>query len=565
MRPYPPIKPKTIPLNDYSYAIDYAEYKVKEIMKKNDLPGISVALIDDQDIIMQNSFGYANLEENIFATPETVYRMGSVAKVFTALEIMRLYNEGLVDLDAPITDYIPDFSIKSRFQDNTSITIRSLLTHRSGLPRNGNLPYWYFDSGINILRDLVGSLKHSYLAYPTGHRYKYSNVAYNILGRIIELQRPDVFPYYMRDQLLGEIGMNQSSFLAADVSPTDDIAVGYYNEKGKNNPIELSDIISLASGNLYSSLQDMSEFVRFVFRGGKTGSTQIIANETLQMMFEEQPATSWDTQTMGLGWFTGKLRNSEKVVYHGGDGDGTFSLVVLLPERKLGVVLIGNSVEFGDPINFFGWETLEIMLETKYGITLQDDSSYTPINIDSTLLANYTGVYVVDNEVIEVYLKGTDKLKVKALGLDMNLIPVSNSKFRVKHWLFDVGRFDIEFFSSNEIDDKFLVATIENVSSIYAPCYPEEFEITSLAQNFLGEYDSYPSNSSIYFTGDTLGRYELTMEDDILKLGSNFILKPISETELIILSGAFVGETMTYDEATKSIYWSSYIYTLVES
>ncbi|MHA1122427.1 MAG: serine hydrolase [Candidatus Heimdallarchaeota archaeon] len=106
MRPYPPIKPKTISLNDYSYAIDYAEYKVKEIMKKNDLPGISVALIDDQNIIMQNSYGYANLEENILTTTETVYRMGSVAKVFTAIEIMRLYNEGLVNLDAPKTIFL---------------------------------------------------------------------------------------------------------------------------------------------------------------------------------------------------------------------------------------------------------------------------------------------------------------------------------------------------------------------------------------------------------------------------------------------------------------------------
>jgi len=565
MRPYPPIKPKTISLNDYSYAIDYAEYKVKEIMKKNDLPGISVALIDDQDIIMQNSYGYANLEENILTTPETVYRMGSVAKVFTAIEIMRLYNEGLVDLDAPITDYIPDFSIKSRFQDNTSITIRSLLTHRSGIPRNGNLPYWFFDSGTNILRDLVGSLRNSYLAFPTGYRFKYSNVAYNILGRIIELLRPNVFPYYMRDDLLREIGMNQSSFLAVDVSPSDAIAVGYYNEKGENHPIELSDIISLASGNLYSSLQDMAEFVRFVFRGGKTGSTQIIANETLQMMFEEHPSTPWDTQTMGLGWFTGKLKNSEKVVYHSGDGDGAHSLVVLLPERKLGVVLIGNSVEFGEPINFFGWEMLEIMLETKYGITLQDDSSYTPISIDSSQLANYTGKYVIENDVIEVYLKGTDKLKVKALGLEMNLIPVTNSKFRVEHWLFDVGRFDVEFFSGNEIEDKYLIATIENISRMYAPIYPGETEISSLALNFLGEYISYPSNSSIYFTGDNFGRYELKMENGLLKLGSNLILKPISETEIIIISGAFVGETMIYNETSKSIYWSSYIFTLVET
>ncbi|NHJ49452.1 MAG: beta-lactamase family protein, partial [Asgard group archaeon] len=206
MRPYPPLKPRTITQDDYTYAKDYANYKVKEVMKKIDLPGISVALIDDQDIIMQNSYGYANLEENILTTPETVYRMGSVAKVFTAIEIMRLYNEGLVDLDAPITNYIPDFSIKSRFQDNTSITIRSLLTHRAGLPRNGNLPYWYFDSGYNILRDLVASLKHSHLAFPTGYRYKYSNVAFNILGRIIELLRPNGFPYYMKNELLSDIG-----------------------------------------------------------------------------------------------------------------------------------------------------------------------------------------------------------------------------------------------------------------------------------------------------------------------------------------------------------------------
>ncbi|MCK5045700.1 MAG: hypothetical protein KAS22_03920, partial [Candidatus Heimdallarchaeota archaeon] len=251
------------------------------------------------------------------------------------------------------------------------------------------------------------------------------------------------------------------------------------------------------------------------------------------------------------------------VVYHGGDGDGAHSLVVLLPERKLGVVLIGNSVEFGEPINFFGWEMLEIMLETKYGIALQDDSSYSPKSIDSSLLANYTGKYVIENDIIEVYMKGTNKLKVKALGLNMDLIPITNSKFEIKHWLFDVGSFDVEFFSGNEIEDKFLVATIENVSRMYAPSYPKETELSTLAQNFLGEYDSYPSNNSIYFTGDTLGRYEIKLENGVLKLGSNFILKPISETELLIISGAFVGETMIYDENTKSIYWSSYVYTLV--
>ncbi|NHJ48321.1 MAG: serine hydrolase, partial [Asgard group archaeon] len=296
----------------------------------------------------------------------------------------------------------------------------------------------------------------------------------------------------------------------------------------------------------------------------KTGDTQIIANETLQMMFEEHPSSVNDTQTMGLGWFTGKLRNTEKVVYHGGDGDGSHSLVILLPERKLGVVLIGNSVEFSEPINFFAFEMLEIMLETKYGITLHDDSSYTPVSVDPSLLTNYTGKYVIENDIIEVYLKGTNKLKVKALGLNMDLIPITNTHFRVKHWLFNVGRLDIEFFPGNEIEDKFLIATIENVSRMHVPSYPEEVEISALAQNFLGEYIRYPSNSSIYFTGDNLGRYEITMENGVLKLGSSLVLKPISETELIILSGAFIGETMIYNETTQSLHWSSSIYQLAE-
>ncbi|MHA1367146.1 MAG: serine hydrolase domain-containing protein, partial [Candidatus Heimdallarchaeota archaeon] len=467
--------------------------------------------------------------------------------------IMRLYNEGLVDLDAPITDYIPDFSINSRFQDNTSITIRSLLTHKSGLPRNANLPSWYFDSGYNTMRNLVRSLKHSHLAFPTGYRFKYSNIAYNILGRIIELLRPDIYPFYMRDQLLREIGMNQSCFLYQDVA-----------EKGKNYPIEPFDIIKLASGNLYSSLRDMAEFTRFIFRGGKSGDNQIIVNETLQMMFEEQPSSPLDSQTMGLGWFTGKIKNSEKVIFHGGDGDGTHSLVFLMPEKKLGIVLIGNSAEFSEPINFFALEVLEIMLETKYGIKLQEDSSYSPISIDSSLLANYVGKYVIENDVIEVYLKRTNKLKVKALGLNLDLIPVSNTKFRVKHWLLDVGRFDIEFFSGNEIEDKFLLATIENITKFYAPSYPEEINHSLLDQNLLGTYDCYPSNSSVYYTGGALGRYELRIEDGFLKLGDRFLLKPISETQFIMLNGAFVGETMTYDENTSSIYWSSYVYTLID-
>ena len=112
-----------------------------------------------EEVIYQQTTGLSNIEENIPADFETVYKAGSISKLFTAIEIMRLYEEGLIDLDEPITTYLPDFSIKSRFNDTGIIIIRNILAHRSGLPRNGNIPVWAWDNQTYILRDLVASLE----------------------------------------------------------------------------------------------------------------------------------------------------------------------------------------------------------------------------------------------------------------------------------------------------------------------------------------------------------------------------------------------------------------------
>lgn len=122
-------------------------------MKEHDLPSVVIALIDGEDIIYEQAFGFSNLEEAIPATVETVYKVGSIAKVFTAIEIMRMYEEGLIDLDSPITEYLPDFSIKNQSSD--PITVRSLLAHRSGLPRGDTLLGWYWESWPDVLKAQV--------------------------------------------------------------------------------------------------------------------------------------------------------------------------------------------------------------------------------------------------------------------------------------------------------------------------------------------------------------------------------------------------------------------------
>jgi hypothetical protein len=109
-----PKKPAVIPLGDYDYTITYAESRISQVMKEKHLPGFAVVLVDDQNIIWQETFGLANLEEDQPVEADTVFRLWSVSKAFTALEILRLVEDGLVDLDTPITTYLPEFSMQSR-------------------------------------------------------------------------------------------------------------------------------------------------------------------------------------------------------------------------------------------------------------------------------------------------------------------------------------------------------------------------------------------------------------------------------------------------------------------
>ncbi|UCC62449.1 MAG: beta-lactamase family protein, partial [Anaerolineae bacterium] len=455
-----PKKPDPIPPGDYAYTVDYAEHTIHRLMKQHHLPSVAVALIDDQETIWQKAFGLANVEKDTSATTSTVYKLWSVAKVFAAIETMRLVEEGRVDLDAPITDYLPDFSIQSRFADSEPITIRSILAHRSGLPRNEChwIPYRPWDQ--DILEKMVASLKDCYMAYPVGHRYKYSNMGPDLLGYLVEELRGENYPHYMKENLLTPIAMENSAFLSAGIPAQGDLALGYEYYKGDYYPLEQGDITSFPSGNLYSTLEDMSAFAKFVFRGGEANGRQVIKPETLTLMFEDQFGSQRDPQPMGLGWKTARVLRSELLVWHdGGPDDGTGSLVALLPERKLGIVLFANEISFGGPVAVsLAIEVLERMLETKYGVIPPEDKTQEPIGLDRAVLGGYVGRYIAFGQVMDVSLSG-GRLKGKIQGMKLDLIPVDQTRFRVGHWLLNLGLADLLALPMDlrELEIEFLV------------------------------------------------------------------------------------------------------------
>jgi len=573
-----PKKPDPIPPGDYTYTVDYAEHRIHQLMKRHHLPSVAVALIDDQDTVWQKAFGLANVEKDIPATLDTVYKLWSVAKVFTAIETMRLVEEGLVDLDAPITDYLPDFSIQSRFLDSEPITIRSILAHHAGLPRNECHSMTYVPDGRNVLGELVESLKDCHIAFPVGYRYKYTNIGPDILGYIIQELRGESFPRYMKENLLDRIGMESSTFLSAGIPAQKDVALGYEYYKGEYYPYQQGDITSLPSGNLYSTIEDMSDFAKFVFRGGEANGQQIVNPETLLLMFEDQFSSRRDPQPMGLGWKTARVLGSERMVWHdGGPGEGIGSLVALLPERKLGVVLFANEVSFEGSVSApLAIEILELMLETKYGVIPHEDETPEPVDLDRSLLDDYVGRYIAFGQVMDVSLSG-GRLKAGIQGMKLDLVPVDQTKFRVSHWLLKLGLADllqlpidlreleIEFLAGDETDEDVMIINIGDIFYEICPRYPEFTDIPALWEELAGEYELVARLSSGNIRSEIVGRDEIRIEDGVLKMpGVVGPLKPISETEIIILSGPFAGETMVYDPGTGYIYHQWVVYKPTE-
>jgi len=573
-----PKKPDPIPRGDYNYTMDYAGHRIRQLMRQHHMPSVAVALIDDQDVIWKEAFGLANVEEGIPATVDTVYKLWSVSKVFTAIETMRLVEEGWVDLDAPITNYLPEFSIRSRFLDSEPITIRSILAHHAGLPRNGCHRMNTRPDGNNVMGEMVMSLEDCHMAFPVGYRYKYTNIGFDTLGYIVQALRGESFARHMQDNLLTPIGMDNSTFVSAGIPHDLVVAMGYEYWKGEYYPYEQGDISNLPSGNLYSTLEDMARFVRFVFQDGEANGEQIIRPETLTQMFEDQFSSPRDPQLMGLGWKVTRIFGSELLAWHdGGGSEGVGSLVAILPERKLGVVLFANEISFDGSISAtLARDILEIMLETKYGIVSPENEAPEMVAPALSLFEAYAGQYIAWGEVMDVFLRG-DHLKGRLQGMTFDLIPVDQARFQLSHWLLNLGLADllqlpidlqeleIEFFVGNEASEDMMIIDLGGFSYEICARSPEIARSPIPWDELTGDYEMVhrlPSG----FGSEIVGGSRIWIEDGVLKMaGPIGPLNPISATEIIIMSGSFAGETMDYEPATGCIYHQSFRYNPAES
>jgi CubicO group peptidase (beta-lactamase class C family)/D-alanyl-D-alanine dipeptidase len=326
------------PPKPYAAAVDALEQFIVHEVADKELPALSIALVDDQTVIWAKGFGFANPSEKTAATAETVYRVGSVSKLFTDIGIMQLVERGVLDLDAPVSRYLPDF--KPANHSGKAITLRQLMAHRSGLVREPPVGH-YFDPTHPSLAKTVRSLNSTELIYPPETHIKYSNAAIATVGYVLEHTQKEPFAAYLKHAVLDPLGLKKSSFEPLP-ELTKDLAKGYiwtYHGRVFEAPTFLLGMAP--AGSMYSTVTDLARFMSVLFAAGRGPGGSVLKRATLEQMWTPQFAKPEEKTGFGIGFLLSE-RSGCRCIGHSGAIYGFATELAALPDEKLGVAVVAT-------------------------------------------------------------------------------------------------------------------------------------------------------------------------------------------------------------------------------
>jgi CubicO group peptidase (beta-lactamase class C family)/D-alanyl-D-alanine dipeptidase len=319
----------------YATAARLLERFIAHEMADKALPALSIALVDDQTVVWARGFGYANPRDSVPATARTVYRVGSVSKLFTDIGVMQLVERGTLALDAPVTRYIPD--VRPRGAGAGAITLRQLMSHRAGLVREPPVGH-YFETSAPSLAATVRSLNRTVLVYPPAARTKYSNAGIAVAGYVLEATQREPFSAYLARTVLRPMGLDDSSFEPTAALSARLAAATMWTVDGRPFAAPTFELGMAPAGSMYSTVLDLGRFASILFARGKTATGQILSEQSLDEMWKPQFAAAGEQAGFGLGFALERLEG-RRAVRHNGAIYGFATELAALPDEKLGVAV----------------------------------------------------------------------------------------------------------------------------------------------------------------------------------------------------------------------------------
>jgi CubicO group peptidase (beta-lactamase class C family) len=319
-----------------------------QTLKDWNVPAVGVAIVVGDRLVFAKGYGYRDYGQKLPFTPSTLYQIASNSKLFTAVAAGLLVEEGKLTWDRPVRESVPSILFSSDSL-NTTVTLRDMLSHRTGITRHDTIWYRAPDSR----RQLFGKLKFMESKEPPRTVFLYNNMMYAAAGYLVELQSGKTWEEFVRERIFKPLEMNNSLFSIADMVKRPDFGVAY-TEKRDTFEIEkipyYEDTEGMApAGAVVSNLEDMSHWLIALMNEGKYKGKQVLPAGVLKATIQPaiaQPNTLaevrgwWEilNPAYGMGRSTASYRG-HLLTYHGGDLDGFHSQVSFMPKERIGVLV----------------------------------------------------------------------------------------------------------------------------------------------------------------------------------------------------------------------------------
>jgi CubicO group peptidase (beta-lactamase class C family) len=326
------------------------------------LPSLAAALVVDGKLSWWRTLGARDLATGEAITPHTVFRVGSITKVVTAMAALALRDEGKLAFDVPATTYLPELDrVVYPTTDTPLITVRHLLTHTSGLPRLGKFDYGSPEASYVNPRQVLESLRGIRLEFTPGTGHGYSNLGFAVLGLIVGRAAGSSYRDYVSKTILEPIGMRSATW-EAEAVPRDQLAVGYVRRGGQyqvGRPWPMG--AAEGMGGLYTSMDDLVRLVSLhatAWPPGARASQPPLSNASLRESHMLGGHQLPSVQGTGYGWGVSRQAGLGHLVFHTGSTDNYAATAMFLPEHRLAFVALSNTGAAGDALDKLGGRVL---------------------------------------------------------------------------------------------------------------------------------------------------------------------------------------------------------------
>ncbi|QBD76989.1 serine hydrolase [Ktedonosporobacter rubrisoli] len=346
---------QTFPSASHTSALQGLEEFIETIRQEWQVPGLGIGITRDGETIFSSGFGKRNLADNQAVTPQTLFAIGSCSKAFTALALAILVDEGKLDWDTPIKQYIPTFKLADNVATEHA-TARDLLCHRTGLARNEMM---WFNSTISR-KELVDRLRYCEAQHSFRSTWLYQNMMFALAGYLVEVLSGQSWEEFVRERIFLPLGMRNSNFSVHESQQSSDFSLPYKLEAGEVKRDWFYDRFDAVgpAGSINSNIEDMLQWLRCMLQQsqyGENGQRLVSAAQfeqliTPHMIVPVQPGLERYQEefyrTYALGWAVNSYRGHTLFTHTGGI-NGFISQVTGFPDDGIGVVVLTN---LGDPL-----------------------------------------------------------------------------------------------------------------------------------------------------------------------------------------------------------------------